>query len=783
MMSEFRHALRRLLRDRWTTVTAVLTVALGAGVSLAVFAAGYGLLRRPLPYDEGRRLHLLDVRVPAGQLDDWRDRLRGFERLTGYAAERMVVGGIGDPQQVRGAYVDGEFFDLLRTRPLAGRVLRPDDVAAAVVSERFARTVGRSQADLPGTRIMAGEAALTIVGVLPASFAFPSAETEIWIPAINARPVVFDRSPDARRFRLAGWLRPGVSASPAAAEIARVEKDLQPDARARDAAAPVLEAAHTVVTRDVRGAVLVLGGAAALLWIVTCANLATLLIGRVVLRRQELAVCRALGAGVWRRATGIFSEALVITLAGSVLGAALALTVTTLTTRWAGAFLPRPGDIRFDAGPAAVAALSALAMALVATVPSLIAARRGGWNLRHAQAAVTRRDRRLRGGLLVAQVALVVVLMSAGALLLRTLDRLLRTDLGLDARDTLVSQLVLTPTTAYEAAERWPVLRDLLSRVRALPGVRAAGAGSSLPPDVEQVEITLRLTGDTGEASHRFSAAVVTPGYLEAIGARLLEGRYFEEADLTGAPVVILSETAARAVLKDRPAAGAQLPFAVPGVSDRRHPTVVGVVADIRYSGLDSSPDAAIYVPWHLAPMGQGFLAVEIRDVEAAAVASAIRGQLRTVDPAMPHMPMRRIQDGVDRAIGVRRVAALIGATLAMLAFAVALGGLAGNVLRSVAERRREVAIRGALGATPSQLVGLIARGVFVLAIAGLAVGTAGALAAGRVLRTLVVGVRLYDPVTLLAVGLVVIGASAVVSLLPARAVVRIDPGEVLRNE
>lgn len=782
-MTEFRHALRRLLRDRWTTLTAVLTVALGAGVSLAVFAAGYGLLLRPLPYDEGGRLHLLDVRVPASQLDDWRDSLRGFERLTSYAAEGMVVSGIGDPRQVRGAYVDGEFFDLLRTRPLAGRVLRSGDVAAAVVSERLARTVGRSSADLPGTSVVAGGAALTIVGVLPESFAFPSAQMEIWIPAVHARPVVFDRSPDARQFRLAGWLRPGVTPSSAAAEIARVEKDLQPDARGRDAATPVIEAAHTVVTRDVRGAVLVLGGAAGLLWIVTCANLATLLIGRVVQRRRELAVCRALGAGVWRRATGIFSEALLITLTGSVLGAALAFAVTALATRWAAEFLPRPGEIRFDAAPAAVAALSALAMALVATVPSLIAARRGGWNLRHAQATVTRRDRRLRGGLLVAQVALVVVLMSGGALLLRTLDRLLRTDLGLDARNTLVSQLVLTPTTAYEAAGRWPVLRDLLSRVRSLPGVRAAGAGSSLPPDIEQVEITLRLTGDAGEESHRFSAAVVTPGYLEAIGARLLEGRHFEEADLTAAPTVILSESAARSLLKDRSAAGAQLAFSLPGVGDRRHPTVVGVVADIRYSGLDSGPDAAIYVPWHLAPMGQGFLAVETRAGDAAVVANAIRDLLRAVDPAMPHMPMRRIDDGVDRAVGVRRVAALIGATLAVLAFAVALAGLAGNVLRSVAERRREVAIRGALGATPSQLVGLIARGVFVLAIAGLAVGTAGALAAGRVLHALVVGVRVYDPATLVAVALIVTGASAAVSLVPARAVVRIDPGEVLRNE
>lgn len=780
VVTELRLAARRLARDRWTACTAVLTVALGAGLTIAVFAIDYGLMLRPLPYDPAGRLSLIDVRVPAGQIDDWRSRLASFERLTSYSAEGLLVSGSGDTRLVRGAYVDAWFFNTLQARPLAGRVLSRDEPGAAVLSERFARAAGLAPEALLGRQIVAGGTPLTVVGVLPDAFAFPSATIEIWIPSLHARAVAFDRSADARRFRLAGWLRHGISSAAASDDVERLQRALQPDATARQLAAPIVESAHIAITRDIQSAVAVSAGAAGVLWIVTCANLATILIGRIIRRRRELAVCSALGAGRWRRTASLLSESVVITGCGTLLGVLLALAAMTATTTWAHDLMPRPGEIRLDAAPAAFAAVSSTMLALVATVLALPALGSRA-TLQGHFAGATAGDRRARSLLLVAQVALVVVLLSGGALLMRTVQGLLRTDLGLDGRDALVARLVLTPATAFEGRDRWPLVRQLLDRIRTVPGVRFAGAGSSLPPENAQVEITVRYTSARGEESHRFSTALVTPGYLEAIGARLLDGRHFQESDLEGAPSVILSESAARAVLEAPRVAGRELPFSLPGVSDRRRPTVIGVIADIRYSGLEAQPDAAVYVPWHLAPMGQGYLAVRASGASRAQVVAAIRTEMRELDPHLPHTPIRTFDEIVERAVGIRRLAALLGATLAGLAFGMALIGLTASVLRSIEERRRELAIRSALGATPSQIVRLIGSGVVALAAAGLVLGTAGALATGRMLRALVAGVGPYDAVTLGTVAALVMTAALLAAYLPARLAAQVDPAEALK--
>lgn len=784
MITELRLAARRLLKERWTTLTAILTVALGSGVSIAVFAAAYGLILRPLPYDEAGRLWLLDVRARSSDVDNWRSELRSFDRLTAYASERIVIRGLGDTRQVRGAYVDGWFFDTVTARPLVGRVLsRGATGDEAVISARLARAAAIPLDTLPGHQITAGGAALTVVGVLPETFSFPAGTVDIWMPARVAPPVALDRLTDARSFRLAGSFRPGVTVAGAADEVARVRGLLQPDAAERRTARPLIESAYESVTRDLRSTVTVLAAAAGGLWIVTCANLATILIGRTIARRRELAVCHALGAGVWRRVASLFSESVLITFAGTILGIALASAAIEGTGRWAHELNPRPGEIRLDATPAAFAAVSSVVLAIFATLLALPASRRRAWNLHGPNAGVTLHDRRARGALLIMQVALVIVLISGGALLVRTLAGLLRTDLGLDRRDTIVSELVLTPVTAYKASDRWPVLQELLMRIRTIPGVRFAGAGSSLPPEHEQLEISVNLTGPRGEQSHRFSGAVVTPGYLEAIGARLRQGRYFQQSDLAAPPSVILSKSLAGAVLEGSNVIGKELPFSLPGVSDRRRPIVVGVVDDIRYSGLETAPGAAIYIPWHLAPMGQGFLAVQASGADGPRMVTTVRTLVRELDPALPHMPMRSIDEVIERSIGVRRVAALLGATLALLAFGVALVGLAGNVLRSVVERRRELAIRITLGATPSAIIRLAASRVVLLAGTGLVLGTAAAVATGGMLRSLVEGVLPYDLPTLLTVALFVIVASLGASYVPARLAVRIDAAEVLKSD
>jgi putative ABC transport system permease protein len=693
----------------------------------------------------------------------------------------VVIRGTGDPTLVRIAYVDDWFFETVAVRPIAGRLLARGDDGAAVVSERFARVSATAAHDLLGQQIIAGDAALEIVGVLPDVYAFPAEDVEAWIPARHARAVAIDRFEDVRRWRLVGLLRMGVPIADARADVARAHAAIQPDDRAPDG--PLIELLHTRVTARARPIVVAFAGAAALVWLVTCASLGTLLVGRLLARRRELAICRALGAGRARIVASLLSESLLLTIAGTLVGLLLSTLGVRLLESWAAGVLPRPGESGLDAASLAFAAALAIATGGIAAASTLPALRRSAPGLRIG-AGTTRSDSRLRGALLTVQVALVVILLCGGALLARTTIGLLRTDLGLDGRGALVSQLVLTSATTFRAESRWPLVRDLVERVGALPGITAAGVGSSLPPDTAQLEMTVHVAGEDGERLHAFSLAAVTPGYLEAIGARVSDGRLFEWRDLASpTPVVVISDSAKRAVMPDRDAAGRELPFQLPGASrERGRPLVAGVIADVRYAGLEAEPRAAIYVLWPEVPLGQGYLAVR-SDRASADAAADVRAIMRELDPGLPHAPMRTFDEIVQLGVADRRLAALLGVTLAMLTFGVALVGLSGAVVRAVEERRREIAIRGALGATPPSLVRLALSGVAAATLGGLALGLAGALATSGVLRSLIGGVGAYDGVTLGAVVAFVLICAAAVCYLPARRAARVDPAVALRAE
>jgi putative ABC transport system permease protein len=780
MLTELRFAARRLLRDRSTTLAAVLAVALGAGFTVAVFAVAYGVLLRPLAYEHGERLAVLDAGTPWTRVEDWRSHLTTFDRLAAYAREGVVVRGAGDPRLVRIAYVDEWFFDTVAARPLAGRLLTRGDDGAVVVSERFARASGVGVNELLGQPIIAGGTGLTIVGVLPDVYAFPAEEVEAWIPARHARPVAIDRFEDVRRWRLVGLLRSGMPLWDARADVARARAIIQPDERAPDR--PPVELLHARIVASARPIVVAFAGAAALVWLVTCASLGTLLVGRLLARRRELAICRALGAGPARVVASLLAESLLLTAAGTLGGLLLSALGVRLLESWAAGILPRTGEASINAMSLAFAASLALATGVLATASTLPALRRAAPGLR-AGAGTTRTDRRLRGVLLTVQVGLVVILLCGGALLARTTIGLLRTDLGLNGRGALVTQLALTSATTLRAENRWPVVRSLAERVSGLPGVTAAGVGSSLPPDTAQLEMTVHLPGEDGERLQAFSLAAITPGYLEAIGARITDGRLFEWRDLDSvAPVVVISDATKRAVMPDREAAGRELPFHLPGVSrERGRPLVAGVIADVRYAGLEAPPGPAIYVLWPEVPLGQGYLAV--RGGAPAATAAAVRAVMRELDPGLPHTPMRTFGEIVAGSVADRRLAALLGATLALLTFGVALVGLSGAVVRAVEERRREIAIRGALGATPRSLMRLSLSGVAVATAGGLALGLMGALATAGVLRSLIRGVGDYDVLTLGAVVAFVLISAIAVCYLPARRAAHVDPAVALRSE
>jgi putative ABC transport system permease protein len=386
----------------------------------------------------------------------------------------------------------------------------------------------------------------------------------------------------------------------------------------------------------------------------------------------------------------------------------------------------------------------------------------------------------------VTQIALAVVLLAGGGLLARTITGLLHADIGVTTRGAAVTQLLLTEGMSFAAHARAPVVQQIVDRVRALPNVTAAGVGSTMPPDNSTFEVTVRFVRDTGESMHRFAASSVTPGFLPALGARLLQGRDFAPGDdRFERPVVVLSESAARAFFpNERDVVNQDLPMALPGpMRVRGRPRVIGVVSDIKYAGLAADAGPSLYVMWNEFPAGHTFLAVRTAREDPLALATSLRGIIRDADARIPAMPIRSLDEVVQRSVSDKRLNAMLGTSIALLAFAVAMVGLAASLMRVVSERRQELAIRAALGATPGRAIRSVVGEGALLAGLGVVLGCAGALGVGRALGTLLHGVSPHDPLTLTAVMLFVAAASLLACYLPARRAAQVEPIAALRAE
>lgn len=782
-MREVLFAARRLAKDPLSATAAILVTALGAGLTTAIFAVAYGVLVRPLPYPDAARLAVADVSVPIGKVPLWRAELPAFGALSGYIREGFTVRGLSEPRFTSVAVVDDHFFSVLRVGAAAGRVFGPGEGAVAVVSRRFERE--NAQADRPvlGRSISVGETQLTVVGVMPDAFAFPEDGIDLWVSARAMPPIAFDRSPDERRLRLFGLLNRGATLAEARAELDRARADLDPRLRPAADAGSSVELLRDRLVRPVRPALLAFGAGAALVFVIACANVATILIGRTVSRRRELAVRGALGASRAQLLATTLSESCLIGGTGALLGLVIAWAAVHRMATWASGIVPRLHDVRLDWPVVGFASAGAVLSAILAALPALGAIQPPAAMLR-TSGGETRRGVRVRAALAVAQLALAVVLITGGALLARSVVALLDDDPGFEASRTLVSQLILTDATNFDAGDRRAWLENVLARIRAMPGIVSAGAGSSMPPANPTLMMTVRLenhgvTTDTPDLTF----ASVTPGYLQAIGTRLVRGRYFDDVDeRRGDLVAMLSESAARALAPVTDRSGRELPFFLPGLRQRGKATIVGVVADVKYNGLADRPGPAVYVLWHEMPASRLYLAVRTAG-DPRRVEADVRAVIHDADPLTPLMPIRTMSEEMARSVGDRRLRALVGVGVAVLAFGIAVIGLAGGLARFVTERRRELAIRAALGASPARTLASVMKDAAALVSAGVTIGLVAAVAAGQVLRSFLWGVTARDPSTFAGVAVSVAAVALAACYIPARAASKANPLELLRGE
>ncbi len=795
MWRDLRCAARALARARLLFVAAVLTLGAGMGLATGVWAVAYGVLLRPLPYPEPGRLVLVvlsrpgfegrDTGIRLTEFEDWRTRLRSFDDLAATSMADFTVRGASEPRVVRGAMITSGFFEtfgLAAAEGSTGSIARGSMTAA--LGARLARQLGTGDWRSRGLTI--GSSDFGIAAVMPAGFAFPADDVDVWVRADAVPGVTIFGSADQRSFSVVGRLAPGVSLAQARDDVSRVVADIDrvttPALKGRQAVVVPLqerlrEEARPTVVPFIAGAVLVL--------LIACANVSGLLVGRSVAREREFAVRRAIGGGAVEVLRASLAEALIVALGGWALGLWVAHLVVRVFESAAAGAIHNLQAVRLDAPVVLASLLLALAVALVSgAAPALRALRIDpGAALKQTSERTGRGGRAVRGVLVSAQIALTVVLLVSAGLLMRTVVRLVSGDRGFEARNGLAMGLMLTQTTRFEAAERAPFISQLVENVRELPGVTAAGVGSDLPPRPTQISMTIRIVSENRDEIFNLSYAAATPGFLEALGAQLVRGRMFQERDRGASPpAAVITETAARMMFPNRDALDHEWPAPLPGPSGRREkPRVIGIVRDIKFGGLDRAAPATLFAPWEKLAPGSAQLVVRTAG-RPEALAPALRRVVQQLDPSLPLTAAQTLDEVINGSIADRRLRLWLAAVFAAIALALAAIALWGAVAQNVLDRRHELAVRVAMGATSGAAVRLLLRGGLLLIVPGILAGAGGAAIAARALRRLLHGVGAADPATYAGAGLLAFAVSLLACYLPARRAARVSPAELLRD-
>jgi len=797
-LSDLRYALRGLRRNPGFAAVAIATLALAIGANTAIFSVVDAALLRRLPFPRPDRLVMVWETNPAHGLDRnmvnpgnyvrWTERSRSFAHLAAIRPSYANLSGSGDPVRIRIASVSGEFFPTFAIRPAAGRLLGPVDARSdrpetvVISAGLWTRRFGGNPSAV-GTTVRINGIPVTIVGIAPERFDLP-AGTELWVPG----DVGSQREALGRSLAVVGRLRDGTTLAGARAEMAAIAAAIARERPDVDAGwgATVVPIREEIVGRF-RTGLLVLMAAVGCLLLIGCANLANLLLARGSARRREFAVRTALGASRPQLVRLLLSETTVLGIAGGAAGVgAAALGVRALIALVPAEF---PGflGIRIDL-PVLVftAAVSLLVGAALGIVPALRIERGATAAGLHGTGAASATARSGLSALLVAaEVALSIVLLTGAALLLRSLAALWNVDPGFRTKD-VVSFRIDLPRRRYTepAAARFFQLAE--ENLAALPGVESAGAMSWLPLGGSAAGTDYRRADTPAPRPENAVFAdvrIVTPGFFRTAGVPVLRGRSFGPQDSASAPLrAVVSAALVRESFGGRDPVGSQLRVGWGSGRDGEVVEIVGVAGDARFVSLDGPVAPTIYLPQEQQP--ERFMTLLARGpASPASLAPAIRSVIRRLDPELPVAELRPMEEVLADSLKQPRFFSTLLGVFSALALVLAAIGVYGLLHYTISRRTREIGIRIALGGRPLDVFRLVmARGMAPVA-AGALLGVAGAVAAGRVLKSLLFGVAAADPWSLGgALGLLV-GAALLACALPARRAARIDPAVALRTE
>jgi len=811
LIQDVRYGLRMLVKNPGFTAVAVITLALGIGANTAVFSVVNAVLLTPLPYKDAGRLVVVWEQNPergwyrnivsAANFVDWRKQNHVFAQMAAIDPQRTfnLTGG-GEPEEVWGEQVTTNLFSLLGVRPVLGRDFLPEEdkpggPRVVILSYGVWQRRYGGDASLVGKQISLNNDSYTVVGIMPADFYFPPfwrelIRVELWVPGLDLSNLVRTDHADVALARL----KPGVSPTQAQAEMDTIARGIQQQYPEDKGWGVGLVALREQAVGDTRPALLVLFGAVGFVLLIACANVANLMLARATTREKEVAIRTALGAKRTRLIRQFLTESLML----AVLGGALGLLLAAWSVQILVALSPKGalglggagvGNVAISWGVLAFTIAAAVATGIAFGVAPALAVSKPDLNQSLKEGGRSSGDgsrrTRLRSALVVWEFALALVLLVGAGLMIKTLVRLGQVDLGFNPQNVLTMRIALLGSRYKDPGAQAEFFKQLLERMKSLPGVRWASVSRGLPVEGWNGMgfVTEENPSPPPNEEPDANYLVIGPDYFRVMGVPLLEGRFFTDQDTNeSARVVIVNEKLARKQWPGQDPIGRRL--RMDGNNNSPWLTVVGVVGNVRTQWPFPDFLSELYVPYTQYPWLLFPRHLIVRTVSnPTGLATAIAHEVKALDKDQPISDIRSLDQLVAEAVAQQRFAMVVLGAFASLALILAAVGIYGVMAYSVTQRTHEIGLRMALGAQPGDVLSLVVGRGLILTLVGVGAGLAGALALTRFLSSLLYEVRPTDFGTFAAVSLLLIGVALLASYIPARRATKVDPMVALRYE
>jgi len=805
LVQDLRYAIRTLAKNPGFTVVVVLTLALGIGANTAIFSVVDAVLLRPLPYPESDRLFTVYQTLPQDPAQntgvsypnylDWTQQNQAFESIAAVRGTALALSGQGEPTYIRTGSVTSNYFDVLRVKPLLGRTLQSSDDAlnanpVVVMSESLWRARFGADPAIVGRAITLDQHPITVVGIVPVYFhpSVPDAAAQLWVPLRQDGVFSDMRGRRAGHYMVVlGRLKSGVNAAQAQSEMAAMEQRLAEQYPNENKGWGIrIVSLQADMAGNVRIALLVLLGAVGLVFLIACANVASLQLARAASRRKEIAIRVALGAGRQRLMRQFLTESVLLSVIGGAVGLVLAYEALQGLIAWLPADLPRVSEIHVDAGVLAFGlALSVLSGVIFGLTPAW-----HGTESRLAEAlegargaGEERSSHRARNAFVVAEMALAIVLLIGAGLLIRSFARLQQVNVGFNPAQLLTAQIGL-PRAQYAKPEQWiSFYKQTLERMNALPGAQEAAVAVPLPLSDSYINLAFEVEGRVPRSKSDSPTAdfvAISPNYFHVMQVPLMRGREFSDADSESAPkVCVISSSLAQQLFPNERALGQRIIIGYPADAARE---IVGIVGDVKDSDLAARESAQVYVPFVQNPFWTADISVRTHG-NPSSLSGALRAQIREIDSALPVAEVRPMAEVIGSSIAQPRFRTALLSLFGAAALLLAAIGIYGVLAYTVAQQTREIGIRMALGANPGRVLRLVLAGGLRLAGAGTVIGVLAARMLTQLLNSLLFGVSATDPLTFAAVAGLLLGVALLACYVPARRAMRVDPMVALRYE